>query len=175
MGTIVDVQGKFAGFLGEFEGTVLATMEDNREEVADYIREQLYSGVDGKEKPLRPTYRSDPWFKSEEAGIWKGRATQYMKWKKRITPPARSWLGFPERGADTPNLIITGVFHDSIKARPFSKGLKIGSEGTPMGADIERKYGRDIFRVSDKAVGHFVKYLLGPRLVALYRKWGIIS
>lgn len=173
MGTIAEAQERFAGFMGEFEQVILKTMSDNREEVEEYIREQLYSGLNGREKPLRPTYRNDPWFNSDDAGQWKGRAEQYMKWKKRITAPARSWLGYPERSDDTPNLIITGEFYRSIKAHPFAKGLKIDSEGTPMGGDIERKYGSIIFKPGNKAIGHFVRYLLRPRMMDLYRKWGI--
>lgn len=173
MGTIADAEKRFAGFLGGFESEVVRVMQENRSEVEEYIREQLYSGLNGREKPLRPTYRNDPWFRSEEAGHWKGRAEQYIKWKRSITPPARSWLGYDERSADTPNLIITGEFYGSIHARPFAKGLKIGSEGTPMGADIERKYGNVIFKPGNKAVGHFVEYLLKPRLAEYCRKWGI--
>ena len=161
------------GFADGFTGVVLDVMSARKDDVAEFIREQLYSGLDGKENPLRPTYLNDPWFKSEAAGHWRGRAEAYMKWKRMITPPARSWLGFAERDANTPNLIITGEFYGSISAVPFANGLRIGSDGFAMGGDIERKYGSVIFKPGRRAVAYFIEYFLKGELLEHYRRWGM--
>lgn len=173
MGTIKDVQMRFSGFFNGFENAVIDAMESNADLVEETIQEQLASGLNGDEKPLRPTYTNDPWFNTEAAGHWKGKAKAYMKWKAKITPPARSWLGFPERDKDTPNLYIVGMFYASIKAKRTNKGLMIESN-IPMGKDIEKKYGSIILKPGRTARGHFVKYHLVPSLKAYYAKWGLL-
>ena len=40
----------------------LACMEDNSNVIESLIREQLYSGMNGKERLLRPDYDNDPYF-----------------------------------------------------------------------------------------------------------------
>ena len=173
MGTIAEAAKIYETFLNGFESAVLDVMKDNSRIIEEYITQQLYSGLDGNSMPLRPTYTGDPWFSSADAGRWRGKAEQYMKWKRSITPPARSWLGHPERSADTPNLFISGEFYSSIKATPLTDGMSIGSN-IPMGGDIERKYGSAIFKPDNKSVEHFVSHLLKPRLTDYLKKCHIL-
>lgn len=173
MGTIKEVQERFSRFASGFTDAVLDAMEESSPIVVETIHEQLASGLDGDEQPLRPTYTNDPWFNSEAAGSWKGKGKQYMKWKAKITPPARSWLGFPERDKDTPNLYIIGMFYASIKAKRVSTGLQIESN-IPLGKDIEGKYGSIILRPGKTARGYLVKYHIKPALMDYYRKWGLL-
>lgn len=174
MGTIADVANLFDGFRAGFENEGVKAIQENSSLVEEYITQQLFSGVDGEGKPLRPTYSADPWFDSYEADIWQGRAKDYKKWKQLITAPARSWLGHPERDPDTPNLIITGTFYESIKASPMSEGVTIDSI-SPMGGDIEHKYGSSIFKPDDRSREHFVVFKLLPRLIVYFKKWGLVK
>lgn len=133
-------------------------IQDNGSEFEDYIREQLSVGLDGNENKLTPSYTEDPFFKSPEAGNWYNRAESYKKWKQSITPPAPSYLGYPAREANTPNLIIVGNFYASIKAFNVDGGIRIGSQGFTDAGDIESKYGSQIYAVSPKARAFFLKY-----------------
>lgn len=43
-------------------------MEKDAPQFEEYVREQLYSGVDGDENPLIPGYTEDPYFKKN---LWR--------------------------------------------------------------------------------------------------------
>lgn len=171
--TINEAADTFSAFARGFEGDVMNTLGNYRNEIVDIIQEQLSVGLDGNEKKLTPSYMSDPWFQTSDAGIWQGKALQYMMWKEKITPPAPSWLGYPSRDKNTPNLWITGRFYSSIAAQLFSDRLVFVSEGTPMGGDIINKYGKDILKVGDKGVAHIVKYWVKPRMERYFKSFGL--
>ena len=93
---------------------------------------------------------------------------RYIAWKEHITPPEPSdRLGLPARDIDTPNLFIVGTFHGSISARGTSNGVEIFTFGWDEGPAVERKYGSQIFGLSDPAVAHFNENFLWPWL----RNW----
>ena len=94
MSTIKDLVDGFASLVDGFDGMLCKTMEESRGDVYDLVTDQLYSGVNGRDKPLRPTYLHDPWFKSDEAGKWKNNGKGYAMWKKEEHPPTlfRSFL-----------------------------------------------------------------------------------
>ena len=100
-------------------------------------------------------------------------AEKYKNWKTRIQRPKPSYLGFPARNNNTPNLIIRGDFYSSITAIPISDGVKIVSYGVSFGADIESKYGSQIFKVSTKAREHYIMYRLIPHIDKFTKQCGI--
>lgn len=157
---------------------ILQCMGDNRHEMVVSVREQMYSGVDGRDAPLSPSYSQDPYFREPRAGFFDEDAGQwvpcfmhperYIAWKMRITPPEASQrLGLPARGSDTPNLFIVGTFHGSVDARATQQGVEIFTFGWDEGPAVERKYGSQIFALGNPAVGHFNENFLWPWL----RRW----
>lgn len=145
------------------KGECLACMESNSRIVESLIREQLYSGLNGKERLLSPDYDNDPYF--NEPGPWYHRAKSYKKWKNDITPPIESEVLFlPPRPIEVPNLFITGKFHDSIQARLIGSVMVIKSVGFSEGSDIEKKYGGEIFELGDTAKKYFSERVLRPWL-----------
>lgn len=174
MANIIDAEKAVKQFVEGFEPMIRGVMVAQKKEIQVYITEQLYSGVNGNDKPLRPTYINDPYFKTKESGNWYKNAKGYMQWKKSITPPyASSWLGIPRRSPDTPNLIIRGDFHDSITATPINKGLRIGSEGISFSSDIEKKYGQAIYRVGSYARKYFIEKYIKKGIENYFRKFGL--
>lgn len=167
MGTINESLVRFDKFAQEFNETVNGAVKKNRGEFVDYVQQQLYSGINGRGKNLRPTYLNDPFFKTPEE------ARNYVKYKKKITTPVPSYLGIPARSDVTPNLIIRGDFYDSITAVPISGGLRIETRGVSFGKDIERKYGSIIFGISDYGKSYFMKYILSPELKKLFQKYNL--
>lgn len=147
-----------------FEGMVERIIAENQDEVEQLIREQLLAGVDGDEKELRPTYTNDPYFKEKYGKNWRKKAESYREWKNDITPPAPSKIGFRGRNENTPNLIIEGMFHRSIKAEPIAGGLRIGTHGIDFGKDVESKYKSTIFKVSRTANKYFIKKILRKKV-----------
>ena len=157
---------------------ILRCMDGNKHEMVVSGREQLYSGIDGRGAPLSPSYSQDPYFRDqlagffdEEADTWVScfmRPDLYIAWKQRITPPEASQrLGLPARSSDTPNLFIIGTFHGTIDAKASPQGVEIFTFGWDEGPIVERKYGSQIFALSEPAVGHFNDNFLWPWL----RQW----
>lgn len=160
------------------QSEIVKCMDDNKREMVVSVREQLYSGIDGRGAPLFPSYSHDPYFLNHNAGYfdevgdhWVScymHPERYIDWKMRITPPVASGrLGLPARSIDQPNLFIFGTFHSSIDARAVSNGVEIFTFGWDGGPQVERKYGSQIFALSSPAVAHFNTNYLMPWL----RRW----
>ena len=176
--TIAEMRERIAKARAEFEPTVARCMAENKHEMVDSVREQLYSGIDGRGAALQPSYSQDPWFSQRWAGYYDDEAERwvscfmhperYIEWKRRITPPVPGErLGLPARGEDQPNLFIDGTFHRSIGARATEKGVELFTDGWDSGPLVERKYGSQIFALSEPAVRHFNANFLWP----LLRQW----
>lgn len=158
-------------FANGLEDTLIKQMHEKKELFEEFITEQLYSGVNGDEVPLRPTYSQDPYFMQFKNP--KAEAERYKKWKAKIQPPARSYLGFSPRNIDTPNLIIRGDFYSSITAIPIADGVMIASQGLMFSSDIEQKYGNIIYKISDKAKRHYIIYFMQPRINKFMKECGL--
>lgn len=139
------------GFCNELQSSIKTFIQSNGKYFVEAIKEQLYSGQDGDDRELTPNYLNDPFFNSKDAGRWKNNNKGYMLWKNEITPPESSYIGFRARNIETPNLIIVGDFYNSIQFKDTQIGIEIGTT-TSLGASIEKKYGAQIFKVSDLAV-----------------------
>ena len=175
MGTIFDVANSIQSFVGGFDRMIEDELKSDREDIEDFIQEQLYSGINGREKPLRPTYTNDPYFKevTNTAKAAKSKAEGYKKYKKKKTPPTPSYLGYQSRDENTPNLIIRGDFYSSITAHVGGGVIKIGTEGLSFGNDIEKKYGSIIFGLSPKARAYLIEYRLKPAIKKYMEKYGL--
>ena len=158
-------------FADGIEEVLVKQLHEQKDLFEEFVTEQLYSGVNGDEQPLTPSYSEDPYFNGfknpKKAAAW------YKKWKMRIHPPARSYLGFKPRNPDTPNLIIRGDFYSSITAIPIAEGLSIVSEGLTFSADIEKKYGSVIYRIGDKAKKHYIVHYMMKRIDSYMKECGI--
>ena len=178
--TIQEMRDKIRLANTNIKSEVVRCMDDNKLEMVMSVREQLYSGIDGRGTSLSPSYSEDPYFREPRAGFFDEDADhwvscfmhpeRYIAWKQRITPPEASQrLGLPARSIDTPNLFIVGTFHGSIDAKATAQGVEIFTFGWDEGPSVERKYGSQIFALSDPAVGHFNDNFLWPWL----RRWYI--
>lgn len=154
---------------GGFKKMIENVLVENSDEVGKLICEQLLAGVDGDEHELRPTYTGDEYFKKYGKNRIK-RAQTYRDWKNDITPPAPSKIGFRARNENTPNLIIEGMFHRSIKAEPIPGGLRIGTHGIDFGSDVESKYHSTIFKVSRTANKYFINRVIRKKVLKYFGK-----
>ena len=146
-------------------------MHEEKDLFEEFITEQLYSGLNGREESLSPRYTEDPYFNMFKNP--KEEAERYKKWKAKIQPPARSYLGFKPRNVDTPNLIIRGDFYSSITAIPIDDGISIVSQGVEFSTDIEQKYGHVIYEIGDKARKHYIDFYMLPRIMKLMKECGL--
>lgn len=170
----MELKQYFAGwkrFADGLEGVLVEQIHQEKSLFEEFVTEQLYSGVNGNEEPLRPKYSEDPYFNTFKNP--RKEAERYKKWKMKIQPPARSYLGFRPRNADTPNLIIRGDFYASITAIPIADGISIVSQGVMFSSDIESKYGNVIYKIGNKAKVHFVRYYMLPRINKFMKECGL--
>ncbi len=105
-------------------------VDANIDQVRDMQIKQLMQGLNRDGMPLSPKYSEDPWFKKPGAGL------RYAAWKKRL---------FPETPFDTPNLIVVGVYHNSISVKRSGDSINWSADASFAGS-IDQKY-------ADKALG----------------------
>lgn len=171
MASIYEVSRIINAIATGLEDECLKCMDENKDIVESLVREQLYSGLNGKERLLSPTYDNDPYF--EEHGHWFHRSKQYKYWKLKKTPPIESEVLFlPPRPSEVPNLFITGTFHESITAHLNTSGLLITTIGFVEGPNIERKYGADIFMLGETGRRYFNNKILRPWLKRFFNECG---
>lgn len=175
---IKEMREKIGRAKAQIRGEIARCMDTNKHEMVVSVREQMYSGIDGDDATLSPSYSQDPYFDNKRAGFFDEEADhwvscfmhpeRYIAWKQRITPPKdSSILGPPARSSNTPNLFIVGTFHNSIDARATAGGVELFSFGWDSGPAVERKYGSQIFGLGTMAVGRFNGKFLWPWL----HKW----
>ena len=157
MATIAKASDTFTRLHDGFPSMLTKVIQDNGRELGSYVREQLWAGLDGNEKELRPTYLTDPYFKERYGSAWRLMAERYADWKMEITPPSMGGgrLGFRPRPRVVPNLFIDGTFHRSIEPRNIENGISFHSD-VGFASDIERKYHDDIYKISRTARKHFI-------------------
>lgn len=155
MATIKGASDTFARLNAGFQPMLTQLIQANGMELGGYIREQLWSGLDGDEKELRPTYLTDPYFKERYGSAWRIMAERYADWKMEITPPSSGRLGFRPRDRVVPNLFIDGTFHRSIMPRNIDGGITFSSQ-VGFATEIEQKYHDTIYKVSRTARKRFL-------------------
>ena len=155
MATIKGASDTFARLNAGFQPMLTQLIQANGMELGGYIREQLWSGLDGDEKELRPTYMTDPYFKERYGSAWRIMAERYADWKMEITPPSSGRLGFRPRDRVVPNLFIDGTFHRSIMPRNIDGGITFSSQ-VGFATEIEQKYHDTIYKVSRTARKRFL-------------------
>lgn len=127
-----DFENRIAS-LGAFDfGQELETIvEQNTDEIVDLQRKQMLEGRGADGEYIRPFYSENPYFKSAAA------AQRYAEWKQRIAPN-------PLRPLDVPNLFITGLFHDSLRAKVNGELFEI---------ETDASFGQNVFDMHKNAQG----------------------
>ena len=156
-----------------FEDGALGCLDEHHIEIGNLVREQLYSGLDGNESSLEPSYTDDPFF--DQPGRWHGDPDGYIEWKERITPPESGRiLHLPARHRDIPNLFITGRFHESILVSAYNGSVFVDTVGFNDGPEIVRKYGEKILGLGATARSHIVLTMLAPWFERFVREKGYV-
>lgn len=173
---VSEIIGRIAGGI---EDACARCLVENAGIVAEAIREQLYSGLDGDGGYLSPTYLEDDYFytvdwyhEDENTGRKYIGARGYMEWKTDITPPVGSeMLGLPPRPEDVPNLYINGKFYSEITIAGSDDGLvtSVSGESAPK---IVEKYGDRILNIGPTAVEYFNVNFMLPAIKTFFEDCG---
>lgn len=167
---IEKVAGIIGRIAGGFEENCARCLDENKGVILDLVKEQLYTGHDGNENILSPSYDSDPFF--NQPGRWYHRSYAYKAWKREITPPMKgAVLGLPARSDSTPNLFIDGTFYSEITATMRGKTL-VTDPGNGNGPEILGKYGNDILNIGPTAKEFFNMYCMIPSIERFFKSCG---
>lgn len=156
-----------------FETAIIQCLSDNAVIAEDAVREQMYSGIDGEDQLLNPTYDSDRYF--EEKGPWYHRSGAYKQWKRDITPPAPGvMLMLQPRPDNVPNLFINGKFHSEVFVTMQGDTLSISCDPNGDGPDIVRKYGDQLLQLGPTAIVYFNTQYIIPHIWRFFADCGYI-
>ena len=118
-------------------------LERHEEDIVEQQRIQLLEGKTSSGEDIHPSYSED----IKPTGYFRTRdsAQRYAAWKQTLSYPHQV-----QRNADTPNLYITGVFHNDLGVH-FGTDVVAIMPDTAYAANIMGKYGSDMFGLnSDK-------------------------
>lgn len=140
MASINTILNKVKRFERGWINRLSQTLNENKNVVLQLNKEQLLSGIGSDGNPLSPTYNQDDFFKTQE-----GR-DRYLEQKKgkEANPKYNSLYRkvynlYGTRDVQTPNLIVTGKYHKSLKVTVKKKSFLV--KGTWSKAkNIENKY-----------------------------------
>lgn len=149
MATIKSFKNRLANL--DVVAAVGKSMEATTVPLVEINREQMLEGKRRDGRDITPSYLEDPFFKSREA------AQRYSDWKDDITP-------HPKRKKGVPNLFIVGTYHNSIEALIRGEVVQFNASFVDA-ADIERKFGHEIYGLNaEKRVG-YLRDFLRPELL----------
>lgn len=109
----------------------------NEPKIMELQRQQLIDGLRSDDKPITPSYSQDPHLKNP---------AKYKAWKGYIGANLPS----SKRDEDTPNLYITGKFHNELGCIFYKNSVKITGV-TPYALGIVAKYDPDTFGLTDES------------------------
>jgi hypothetical protein len=175
MGTVKQVKEAFEKAYNSIPEAVAMRVQETQDVLLDLNRDQLLQGRDADGKVLKPGYLQDPYFDSEESGRWFHRARSYLKMKIGLEAAHRGRMRFgsvelfPDKNKNTPNLIITGPFQDSMFIRVTKESYTIGSTYKDED-DISAKYKDRVFGIAPKTKWYYYFAYIRQVIEKLYKK-----
>ena len=134
-------------------------VHDHSDELVSLNRDQMLLGRDAEGNVLSPDYLSDPYFKT------KAQAEAYANMKYRLEGVHRARivhpLNWPDKDKNTPNLIVTGPFQDSMFVTTNADSFTIGAAYADS-PDIERKYAGKVFGLAPLSREYFYEQYIKP-------------
>lgn len=142
-------------------------VEYNKDEILQIRKDEILLGRDSDGNPFRPTYTSDPYFKSPQA------AEAYADHKYRLeaihNARIEHVLNYPNKDSNTPNLRLTRdrynslSFQDQMFIRVDRESYLIGSTFKDS-TQLNAKYGGKVFDLGPGAKLLIWSKLLLPHL-----------
>lgn len=155
---------KNIGGVGEVIGK---TVNDNRDVILSLNKDQMLLGRDAEGKEFLPSYLNDDYFRNPES------AMRYAEMKYRLEAEHKMRIShptlYPDKGKDTPNLIVTGLFQDGMFIETDRDSFTIDSNYIES-AEIEQKYGRLVFGLSPESKAFFYEHYLKRKLINLLKR-----
>lgn len=132
-------------------------VSDYKQDILLLNKDQMLLGRDSEGAAFSPSYLQDPYFKNQEAA----QAYSRMKYALESSHNSLLWVTdlYPAKDRNTPNLIVTGSFHDAMFITLGSGSYTIGSTYKDA-SDINAKYNNKVFGLSPAAQSYFYRHFL---------------
>lgn len=128
----------------DLRNAAASIISDNKQQIADFNREQLMDGFNKEGKKLK-----------------KYRSSSYAQKKNQKNPSP---------GLGNPDLYLTGRFHEAMNVKINSKvSFDIFSTDSKT-PDLTKKYGKDIFGLTDESRLIASEEIINPGLVLHIKK-----
>lgn len=148
------------------DDTIAKAVEKRKDVLLSLNRDQMLLGRNASGNLFTPGYLNDPYFDTP------AQARAYAAMKERLLPSHNARIEnptiYPSKPSDTPNLIVTGPFQDSMFIMTGGDSFTIGSTYVDA-PDIERKYNNDVFGLAPSSAMFFYEYYIKPALERLIR------
>lgn len=146
---------------------VTKVVDKEKEVLLSLNRDQMLLGRNAEGSILTPGYLEDPYFDAP------AQAEAYARMKYRLEAEHKARIEnpsiYPDKGRNTPNLIVTGPFQDNMFILTEGDSFEIGSTYSDS-HDIETKYNDLVFGIAPESKEFFWKYYLHPALQKLLMK-----
>jgi hypothetical protein len=169
MGTIRQVKEKFENAYNSIPDAVAETVQRTSDVLLDLNKDQLLAGRDADGNVLNTGYLQDPYFLTQKM------AMSYLRKKIRLDGAHRERISFPgahlfpEKHVNTPNLIITGAFQDSMFIKTTKDSYSIGATYEDADA-ISAKYNHRIYGEAPQSKTFYYFNYIRDAILSLFRK-----
>lgn len=164
MGTVKQIRDRYSDAIKGVSEVVSKTTNDNKDVLLSLNRDQMLLGRNNAGDTFTPGYLNDPYFKTQT------KAQAYKKMKIGLEKQHSGRMRFsnvqlyPDKDSDTPNLIVTGPFQDSMYITLSSSEYTLGSTYIDA-SDINAKYNNAVFGLAPRSKEYFSKYWTHPAIV----------
>ena len=179
--TFLEVYDGVKRFQNDIVDIVAEILKRNQQIIVDLVKEQLLSGLDADHNLLTPTYLNDEHFISKRKRTKprkpdkKSAAEEYADKKKKLYDEHNRLKKFgdlfPDKPENTPNLIVSGSFHDAIYIQIKGQNYVIDSTYEDS-AKIQRKYNNRVLTLNRTSIEKLTELISGELIVELEKRYG---
>ncbi|SHF49993.1 hypothetical protein [Dysgonomonas macrotermitis] len=164
MGTVKQIRDRYSDAIKGVHEVTKKVADSNKDVLLSLNRDQMLLGRNKAGETFTPGYLNDPYFKTP------ARAQAYKKMKQGLEQQHSSRMRFsnvqlyPDKNSDTPNLIVTGPFQDSMFITVSASDYSIGSTYVDA-SDINAKYNNAVFGLAPKSKAFFYRNWIHPAII----------
>lgn len=169
MGTIKQIRDRYAQAYSSLSDVVSETVAKTADVILDLNRDQMLYGRDADGEVFTPGYLQDPFFET------KAEAEHYLRMKmflENVHKGRVRYTGvqlFPDKNANTPNLIVTGPFQNSMFIRTTKDSYTIDSSYVEAD-EINDKYRGRVYGLAPRSKEFYYTNWLRPAIMRHYKK-----
>lgn len=161
---LIDRYKKTREKINRVDNVISSVINEKKDILLSLNKDQMLLGRNASGEILSPSYLNDPYFDN------KVKAESYAVMKQRLQPTHDSMIKnptiYPNKDKNTPNLIVSGPFQNSMFITTSENEFIIGSTYIDSYA-IENKYNNDVFGIAPSSAMFFYEHYIRPAILKL--------